>query len=439
MNILLITPGTGNYHCGCSIRDTALARALNARGHRSRTLPLYLPPAQAQPPVDNTPVFYGGLNVYLAQKLPFMRRLPAFTDRVLSHPALLRKLAAMSDMTSASEHGDMTVSMLRGEAGHQAGELQKLIHWIRKHEAPDLVLLSVSLLAGLARPLGRELNVPVLCALQGEDVFLDSLPEQQSREAWRLISGCVADIEAFLAPSRFFAGLMAERANIPMDKMHVIYNGFDPAEYGSRTELPDPPRIGFLSRLCREKGLDTLVHAYIRLRRDLEYPAVKLVLAGTMTRADRRALDPLEQEWRRAGLERDVEIHPNITHQEKASLLSGLSLLSVPTAYDEAFGLYMAEAMLSGVPVVQPPRGAFPELIALTGGGVLCNTAEDMERELAQQWSGLLKNPARLQQLGTSARESARHHFSADTMAAETLRVMNAVVDRFRQRNNQTG
>ena len=51
--------------------------------------------------------------------------------------------------------------------------------------------------------------------------------------------------------------------------------------------------------------------------------------------------------------------------------LHGIDVLSVPTTYREPKGLYVLEALANGVPVVQPSHGSFPELIEVTGGGIL--------------------------------------------------------------------
>ncbi|NIP97605.1 MAG: glycosyltransferase family 4 protein, partial [Akkermansiaceae bacterium] len=56
----------------------------------------------------------------------------------------------------------------------------------------------------------------------------------------------------------------------------------------------------------------------------------------------------------------------SLTREEKEEFLRGLSILSVPVTFPEAFGLYVVEAMASGVPVVQPDTAAFPEVISAT-------------------------------------------------------------------------
>ena len=64
------------------------------------------------------------------------------------------------------------------------------------------------------------------------------------------------------------------------------------------------------------------------------------------------ARDVRDHALERHSLLRDVEFLPNITREEKIAFLKSLSVLSVPAAYSESFGLYVVEAMAAGVPVV---------------------------------------------------------------------------------------
>jgi glycosyltransferase involved in cell wall biosynthesis len=419
VRIIQITPGTGDFHCGCSIRDGALLLELRRQGHAVTCLPLYLPLVTEEGSLTDAPIFYSGISVYLEQKIPFMRRMPAWLDRCLSHPGLLKHIASRADMTSAAEHGDMTLSMLRGENGHQARELEKLIAWIKTNEKPDIIVLSMSLLVGLARQLRDTLNVPVVCSLQGEDAFLDSLPEDIRREAWALVSARLADVDAMIAPTHYYAQHMQQRTGVSADRIHTIYNGLDTAGYEERGQLPSPHRIGFLARVCPAKGIDTLIDAFIHLRTALGDTSTRLMIAGAMTRVDHKHMDAHKARLEKAGLWQDVECNPNVSKTEKQALLSSCSLLSVPADYDEAFGLYMAEALLSGLPVVQPDRGAFPEIVAASGGGLLHRPGD--AEHLAQQWQTILQDSELNARLSRAGRAFALREFAVTTMAERML------------------
>ena len=125
-----------------------------------------------------------------------------------------------------------------------------------------------------------------------------------------------------------------------------------------------------------------------------------------------------------AGEESNVSITPNISRAEKVSFLAQLSVLSVPVTYGEAFGLYVIEAMAAGTPVVQPRSGAFPELIEMTEGGVLCDPGS--AESLANSLEELLLQPEQSLKMGEQGRENVHKLFSADAMANNTL---NAIYD----------
>jgi glycosyltransferase involved in cell wall biosynthesis len=121
-----------------------------------------------------------------------------------------------------------------------------------------------------------------------------------------------------------------------------------------------------------------------------------------------------------------VTWHPNLSFEEKLTFLSELSVFSVPATYGEAFGLYVVEAMASGVPVVQPDHGAFRELIELTGGGLLCIPDDVMS--LTDQLEWVLKDESLRGRLVNGGLTGARSEFTAARMAERFEGVMKAAV-----------
>src|SRR2546430_1964139 len=178
MNIVQITPGAGGMYCGNCFRDNALVAALRHQGHQVLMVPLYLPlTLDEEDQSAGTPIFFSGINVYLEEKAAFFRRTPGWFHDLLAAPRLLKWAAGKAAKTRAPDLGELTLSMLRGEEGNQARELTELIAWLKPQPKPDAICLSNALLLGLARRLKSELGAPVVCMLQGEDIFLDALPE----------------------------------------------------------------------------------------------------------------------------------------------------------------------------------------------------------------------------------------------------------------------
>lgn len=73
---------------------------------------------------------------------------------------------------------------------------------------------------------------------------------------------------------------------------------------------------------------------------------------------------------------------PNVTclgeirDEQKATLLAGARALLFPVVLDEAFGMVIAESLVSGTPVIGSKRGALPELIT-PDVGFTCSTLEE--------------------------------------------------------------
>src|SRR6184192_1704871 len=177
MRLVQLSAGTGSFYCGTCLRDNALVVELRRQGHDALMVPLYLPlVVDETPSVDDTPLFYGGVNVYLQQKSALFRHSPRWLDQLFDAPPVLRLAASRAGSTEAHELGDLTVSTLRGEEGHQIKELDRLADWLIEMR-PEIVCLSNALLVGLARRIKQKTGAAVVCTLQGEDSFLDSLPK----------------------------------------------------------------------------------------------------------------------------------------------------------------------------------------------------------------------------------------------------------------------
>lgn len=428
MRIVQITPGSGdNFYCENCLRDIALVKALRKLGHDVLMVPLYLPLQVAEAePLTNTPIFFGGINVYLQQKFALFRRTPRWIDRWFDSRKLLAWAGRKVGMTSARELGAATISMLQGEHGRQVKELDRLVDWLHTEEQkPDIVCVSNILLAGLARRIREKLHVPVVCLLQDEDGFLDGLAAPHAEQAWDIVRERARDIDAFLAVSKYFAEVMHGRLAVHEDRIHVAYMGVDVDEYTPADTHPPVPTIGYLSRMCPSRGLETLVDAFILLKRNSRLGSAKLRLCGGRSGNDASFLERLAGKLAAAGVRDDVEFLEAFDRDSRREFLKSLSVLSVPEPQPVAYGLYVLEALATGVPVVEPAIGSFPETIALTGGGILYmpNTAQ----KLAGAIEPLLLDPPEARRLGAEGRAGVRKVFSIERTAAEMIRIYEQV------------
>ena len=416
MKIVHLTPGTGNFHCGSCHRDNHLVKALRRLGHEVVMVPLYLPLVTDGPAASGeTPMFVGGINLFLQQKFPFLRRMPRWMEKLLDAPKLLLAAVKRAHMTSPQDLGAMTVASFQGIHGPQAKEWQRLLTWLAEVEKPEVVSLSNGLLNGLAPTLQRELGMRVVCSLQGEDSFLDALPEPYRTRSWELFRQNSSSVARYIATSEWYGDQMRERLQLAAGHLAVVHNGLDLSGYGPAPTKPAVRTVGFLSRMIAGKGLGDLVTAFLQLKENGAHPNLRLALGGTMTDGDVPFINQQKQRIAKAGLDAFVSWHPNLSAEEKIAFLQGLTLLSVPATYGEAFGLYILEALACGVPVVEPNHAGLAEIVTATGGGVLYDHTDP--RGLSEALAALLADPASAARLAEVGRARVLSEFTADAMA----------------------
>jgi glycosyltransferase involved in cell wall biosynthesis len=430
MKILSITAGAAGMYCGSCSRDNALAVELLARGHDVTLLPLYTPTNPDERNVSRDRVLFGGISIYLQQHVPFLRKAPRFLDRLWDSPGVIRALAGRSISTDPKLLGDLTISMLEGEQGVLRREFDKLLDWLAQEPTPDVVNLPNSLLIGLARPLHDALKRPVCCTLQGEDLFLEELIEPYRGRAVELIRRKVADVDRFIAVSEYYVPTMARLLGIREEEIAVVPLGINLAGY----ERPQPHGeefvVGYFARIAPEKGLHRLAEAYPLFRRLTGGARVRLEAAGYLSRAHQAYLADIKRNLDRAGVGHEFTYRGAVDRNGKLAFLRRLDVVSVPTPYDEPKGVFVLEALASGVPVVQPRRGAFIEMVEKTGGGLL--VAPDNPAALADGLHSLWKDRELARSLGERGFTGVREHYSIQRSADRQLEVYEALVARTR-------
>ena len=422
MKILQLTAGTGSFYCGNCIRDNTLVRHLRKLGHDVLMVPLYLPIIADDPDGGaNAPLFFGGVNAYLQQKHAFFRKTPRFIDKFFDLPFIIKQAAKKVGMTQAKDLGDMSLSMLKGEQGNQSKELKRLIDWLKNNFQPDVINLSNGLLIGMARRLKQETGAKVFCTLQGSDTFIDALPSLWREQSWAEFQQRAAEIDGLISVSHYYTDVMKERLAVADEKIFTVPNGIE-TEGHRPIDLPHNSRtIGFLSRLHHAKGLDHLVDAFILLKQKSEFDDVQLKLGGSQTEPDNAYVETQKKKLEQAKLLDQVEFCTNMHRPEKLEFLHSLTVLSVPALYGEAFGLYVIEALASGVPVVEPRHAALPEIVEATGGGILY---DDLTPQgLANALGDLLSNPEQLKKLSEQGRKTVLEKYNANIMAENVLKV----------------
>ena len=152
----------------------------------------------------------------------------------------------------------------------------------------------------------------------------------------------------------------------------------------------------------------------------------RLDAAGYASPAHQNYRAGVRQTLDKAGLGAEFTYHGVVDRGGKLAFLRNLDVLCVPATYDEPKGLFLIEAMACGVPVVQPRRGAFVEVVERTGGGLLVD--HDSPAALAEGFRRLQGNPAEWAALSSRAASGAREFHSVSLSASQLVDVCTQVI-----------
>ena len=423
MKIVHVIPGSGGtFYCENCVRDASVVKALRGRGHDVIMVPMYLPLfGHDESEIGDSPLFFGGVNAYLQQHVGLFRMTPRWIDRIFDSNWILKKAASMAGSTRASGLEEMTLSMLRGEDGNQVKEVRRLIDWLNEEVKPDVVHLSNALLMGLAPALRHRTGAAVVCTLQDEAPWIETMREPWLAKVWSAMEELAASVDGFIPVSNAYADEMRRRFPLESKRFHVVHTGIDLNDYPESIPDRSAPVLGYMARMSEASGLGDLAEAFLRIKGDPALAELRFRITGGSTHDDDGFLSSLRQRLADQVQTEYVDFIDDFELESRREFLGSLSVFSVPGVDQTAFGLSVLEALASGVPVVQPDVGAFSELVGITGGGVLYDP-EDPEG-LSRELSALLKDSERTRELGGRAREGVERHFSLDGMTRQYLRV----------------
>ena len=428
--IVYLTAGAAGMYCGSCLRDNALARALLRAGLDVQLVPTYTPLTTDLESVAGDRVFLGGINMFLQQKSRLFRWLPRSLDRWLSHPRFLRRMTSGPRRTDPRLLGALTVSVLQGTAGRQAKEFHELIEWLEAQQ-PEIIDLSNLLIAGCLPELRRRLRASLVVTLQGDDLFVEKLPPPYRSQALNRLRELAQVPDAIIVYSDFYRRRVVELFGVPDRRVHVVPLGIETEAMSGVVAAPARnaarvPVVGYLARLCEEKGFDRFIDVLLELRRRPGWGAVRAEALGSWGDEGLGYIERQKLRFASASGDPDaLTIRVNASHEEKLAFLQRIDCLCVPTRYEEPKGMFALEALAAGVPVVLPAHGTFPELIDQLGGGLLVPPGDTVAT--ADAVESLLEDADRRADLAQSGHRSVRQRRSADVMARRTLSVYDSV------------
>ena len=425
--VYLITGSGGSFYCGNCYRDMIYLRAIRkVPGISASAIPLYLPPdvTNTESGLDKN-VFFGAISMYLREKVPFLRNMPVFLDKVFDSAPMLKMAARRAGTTHTAGLEDMTLNMIRGENAFPEKELQRLVDYLTKDGKPDIIHLSNALIIGLARRIKKKLDVKIVCSLLNEDDWIDEMVEPYQSKAWKLISREAANVDAFITPSNYYKELFISKTGISDKNFHVIPLAIDPGNVNIAERRNNYPALGFFCRISSQNGFDKLVDAFIELKSGDSLPGLTLHVSGGYTGDDKPFIAEQIKKIKAHGLKSFIRIYPEFQGDSKQEFFSNIDIMSVPVRKHDGYGLYILEANTAGIPVVQPATGAFPEIIEKTMGGI--TYSPDNVSELSANLLKLFKDNNLRAQLGVSGRENVLKELSLDKMAEGLSEVYNLV------------
>jgi len=221
------------------------------------------------------------------------------------------------------------------------------------------------------------------------------------------------------------------------DQYTVVPYGIVPAPDGEVQPLEGSweghiPTVLYVGRLEKRKGIRDLFEAIPRVI--AQFGEVAFVIAGADNSlhdgfAAERGMDyPTYFRHRYPGHTQYVRFTGAVSDSELQILYQACDLFVAPSLY-ESFGLVYLEAMNYARPVIGCRAGGVPEVIEDGVTGLLVEPAAPMV--LAEAITALLRQPARLREMGLVGRERVRDRHTYLRMAADYAEVYRRVVDEF--------
>ena len=423
--VYLITGSGGSFYCGNCYRDMLYVKAIRkVPGITASAIPLYLPPDKTniESGLDRN-VFFGAISMYVREKIPFLRNMPAIFDKVLDSPSLLKMAARQAGTTSTEGLEEMTLNMIEGDNAFRTHEVDRLVSYLRKDGAPDIIHLSNALILGLARQLKKRMKVKIICSLLNEDDWIDEMAEPFRSKAWQMIGIEAKYIDSFVTPSRYYKELFMSKTGLPGTNISIVPLGFEQADGVAFTRDSEYPALGFFNRVSYLNGFDKIIDAFILLKSG-NFPDLSLHVCGGYTGVDKPFISEQIRKIKEHGYKSSVRIYPEFQGDKKFEFLNNVDVISVPVRKYDGYGLYLLEANAAGVPVVQPATGAFPEIIELTGGGI--TYTPDNVNELVKSLTVVLNDKMMREKLSKNGRSEVSIKLSLQKMSEGLSRVYNS-------------
>ncbi|MEW6726204.1 glycosyltransferase family 4 protein [Desulforudis sp. 1088] len=304
--------------------------------------------------------------------------------------------------------------------------LEEVIPLTRRYGAFDIIHAHDWLVAYAARALKHALTAPLIATIHATEFgrnnglhnqlqnYISNVEWWLTYEAWRVI-----------VCSRYMEGEIKYVFQTPADKIAVINNGVDPANFAHRSQrvnrdfyaAPNEKIVFYVGRLVPEKGVQVLIRAMPNIL--AHCPATKFVIAGK---------GPYEQELRslaaHLGLQNRVYFTGYINDEVRNALYHWAEAAVFPSLY-EPFGIVALEAMAARTPVVVSDTGGLSEIVEHGVTGLKAYTGD--ANSLAHNIIHLLTNPSLAKMIQERAFRMVQTQYDWNTIARQTVDVYRQV------------
>jgi glycosyltransferase involved in cell wall biosynthesis len=423
----LVTGSGGSFYCTNCFRDMLYFKAVKmAHDIQATAIPLYLPPEKAyiESGFDSN-VFFGAISLYIREKVHFLEKMPSFINKILDAPPLLKIAAKRAGTTRTEGLEDITLNMINGSNTSREKEVKRLVKYMVRNGKPDIIHLSNALIIGLAKQIKNKMDVKIVCSLQNEDDWMNEMAEPFQSQAWRMIADESVNIDAFISPSHYYKNFFINRAGFPGDKVYVVPSGIDLSTVKDAKKITAEPALGFFSRISYHNGFDKLADAFILLKQESEFKDLSLHVCGGYTSDDKPFIMEQINKIKGKGFKSSVKIYHEFQGKSKQEFFNAIDVLSVPVRKYDGYGLYILESNAAGIPVVQPGTGSFPEILEMTGGGILYQP--DTVEELTKVLRTILRDKISAKNYGDAGKKAVRAKLTLQQMSEGMHKVYNSI------------
>jgi glycosyltransferase involved in cell wall biosynthesis len=421
--VYLITGSGGSFYCGNCYRDMLYVKSIRkVAGIQVSAIPLYLPPDNTEFGTDlDKNVFFGAISLYLREKVPFLRKMPAFLDKIFDATPMLKIAAKQAGTTRTEGLESLTLNMIKGDNSVRDNEVDRLVAYLIKDSKPDAIHLSNALIIGLASQLKKRLKIKIICSLQNEDDWIEEMVEPYRSKAWKMIGEESKNVDAFVSPSQYYKDFFISKTGVTGNNIHIVPSGIEPYIEIADSRKSHPPALGYYCRVNYQNGFDKLVDAFIKIKTLNKIPGLTLHVCGGFTSDDKPFIKEQLKKIRDSGNKEFVRVYHDFQGNSKQEFFSNIDIMSVPVHKYDAYGLYVLEANAAGVPVVQPGTGSFPEILEKTGGGVIY--MPDSVEKLSEALIDLFENETLRKELGKNGRINVMEKLTLEKMSVGLSKV----------------